>query len=368
MTKLAKHSGQVDEGELISIVRSGIMAPSADNRHPIIFEVRRDHLLMWAAREFLDCKDRHRLILARVSFGCVIENMVLTANSMGYELELEWNPDARRPALLANMHFSPLATPARYGDDVLTEMIPLRHTNRRYFRRQGLTMDCTLLLQSEVSLQVAVDLVWLKGENRAKALRLVRLAEAERFRRRFLHNDLFSAVRFDVGWRSSCSSGLAPGSLEVEPGLRHIFRMLRYWPVMRAMNYLGAYHLLGFRAGFLPCKLAPHLGIIVTRGNPELDAIRVGRAFQRLWLRATAMGAALQPMAASVILPFQDPRSDGASSALRDLLMTGWREILGDATPAMFFRMGYAPAPRITSGRRPVEEHLVRSEEFGNGN
>ena len=364
MTKAVKHAGQIGEGELISILQSGIMAPSADNHHYVMFEMRPDHLRMWAAREFLDCNDNHRLILARVSFGCVIENMVLTANSMGYELEVDWNPDTHRPALLANMRFSPFSKPARNEIDILAEMIPLRHTNRRYFRKQRLTKDCMSLLQSEVLAQAGVDLVWLEGENRAKALRLVRLAEAERFRRPFLHNDLFSAVRFDVGWRSSCNLGLPPGSLEVEPGLRLMFRTLKYWPLMRAMNYLGAYHLLGFRAGYLPCKMAPHLGVIVTRGNLERDAIPVGRSFQRLWLRATAMGVALQPMAASIILPFQDPRSDGVSTALRNLLTTGWRELLGDANPAMCFRMGYASAPHIKSGRRTVEEHLVRSEEF----
>lgn len=67
----------------------------------------------------------------------------------------------------------------------------------------------------------ACQLVWLdESARRRQALRLMRRAGTERFRNRTLHEELFSAIRFDVGWRATCPEGLRPGALGVEPPLR----------------------------------------------------------------------------------------------------------------------------------------------------
>lgn len=350
---------KIPASTLISLVRSGIMAPSADNHHHVLFELRPNGLRMSAGPGYLGCRDRHRRILTQLAFGCVIENVVLAANRLGYELDLKWNSDPGRPELLADMHLSRCEKLQFPAQSALADMISLRVTNRRFFGRDRLTEEGMLSLRVEVATQHGLELIWLEGGNRARALRLARLAETERFRRHYLHEELFSSVRFDVGWQASCDQGIAPGSLEVESGLRRAFQMLRNWPLMRILNVVGAHHVVGFRAGYLPCKLAPHLGVIVIHGDIEANAVRAGRAFQRMWLRATALGASLQPMAASVILPFQDSHKDEATETLRNRLVGGWQEILGEVTPIMFFRLGYAPSPKIKSGRPVVERCLI---------
>ena len=352
------HTEEIPASTLLSLVRSGIMAPSADNHHHVLFELRPNGLRMSAGPGYLECRERHRRILTQLAFGCVLENVVLAANGLGYELDLDWNSDPGRPELLADIHLSRCENPQLPSQSVLADMISLRYTNRRFYGRQRLTEDGMLSLRAEVATQPGLELIWLEGDDRGRALRLARLAETERFRRKGLHEELFSAVRFDVGWQASCDQGIAPGSLEVESGIRRAFQMLRHWPLMRILNVVGAHYLVGFRAGYLPCKLAPHLGVIVIRGDIEANAVRAGRAFQRMWLRATALGASLQPMAASVILPFYDSHKGDTTEKLRNRLIGGWQEILGGVTPVMFFRQGYAPSPKIKSGRPLVERFL----------
>jgi len=93
----------------------------------------------------------------------------------------------------------------------------------------------------------------------------------------------------------------APGALAVESPLRPLFALLRHWPVMRLANLLGTHHLMDFRACDIPCRLAPHLGLLTVNDTDNQSVFDTGRAFQRLWLALTRLGRVLQPMAASAL-------------------------------------------------------------------
>lgn len=148
-----------------------------------------------------------------------------------------------------------------------------------------------------------IQLHWFDSpETRKQILRLVRLAETERFRSRELHEELFSAVRFDIGWTASSDDGLPPGSLEVEAWMRPMFRGLRHWRVLRLLRTVGMHHALGLRAAYLPCRLAPHVGALTTSLDLASGALTAGAVFERIWLRTTLLGAELQPFAASAVL------------------------------------------------------------------
>jgi nitroreductase len=353
----------IPESTLVSLVRSGIAAPSADNQHHVRFALRPNTLRMFAAPSYLACKERHRRLLTQMSFGCIAENMVLAANKMGLELDLKWNADPQKPQLLADMHLHRSQKSSNPSQDILADMIPIRCTNRRFYGKRRVPDTELLALSAEVTTQSGFELMWLESERRAKATHLVRIAETERFRRQYLHEELFSAVNFNVGWRAACEHGIAPGALAVEFGMRRAFQLLSHWPLMRILNLIGTHFGVGFRAGYLPCRLAPHLGVIVFRGAVDANVTQAGRAFQRMWLRAAALGVSLQPMAASVIFPFHDADTNSMAS-LRRHLVSGWQEILGEATPIMLFRMGYAAKPAITSGRPNAELFLASAGEF----
>jgi hypothetical protein len=201
-------------------------------------------------------------------------------------------------------------------------------------------------------------LIWLTGDTRKRALKLIWLAESERFLSQTLHQDIFSSVRFDLSWQESSEIGLPPGSLEIETPMRPMFKALRHWALMRPLTWLGVHWLVGLRAGWLPAWQAPALGLLATALPLEQGAIQVGGAFERLWLRATLQGLALQPLAASAVLPLQSDTDNGASADLRSTLTAGWQEIAPGLKPHMVFRVGRATPPSVRTSRESISRYI----------
>lgn len=339
-----------------TIVAAGVRAPSADNRHRFKVRSAGGALELLVDDEFLAAKERHRRVLTLFSYGAVIENMVLAAGRHGCECEVVLRPDSRQPRLLARI--GPLRAD-RAQPDELAAAIEQRHTNRRMYRPPGPDATACDLLASEVD-AFGARVHWPKDEARTSLLKMIWLAESERFRRRALHAELFGAVRFDVGWSGSADEALAPATLEVEPAMRPIFKAMRRWPLMRASHFLGGHRLFGLRAGWLPCWQAPALGVVSTAGGSDAQIIGAGRGFERLWLRATLLGLAMQPMAASAVLAMQEDAPGHIDAAARSKLLAGWRSLLGDRLPVLVFRIGRADAPSGRTGRLPAARYIDR--------
>ncbi len=339
---------------LLEIVRSGILAPSADNQHVFRLELSGHTIRLWPTPEFSATTERHRRALGLISLGAVLENMRLRAGQLGFSARAQWLADGIGP--LAEINVQPAADTA---SDELAVAIPGRHTNRRMYRGPGLSDAEAALLDTAVASVKGVQLVWLHGAARRRALNLIWRAESERFLRPKLHEELFSSIRFDLSWHETATLALPPGALEIELPMRPLFKLLRHWALMRPLSWLGVHHLVGLRAGWLPCWQAPVLGLLATSLAGDAGAIAVGTAFERLWLRSTLMEFAFQPLAASAVLPLQSPRDAGASDQLRADLTAGWQAIAPGLLPLMVFRMGHADQPAVRTGRLPIQDYLV---------
>jgi hypothetical protein len=250
------------------------------------------------------------------------------------------------------------------AEPALDGAIERRHTNRRFYRRERVRPDALERIAAAADAVPDARLRWLDIASwRRAALRAIRVAETERFHRASLHRELFGAIRFDAGWQRSVDEGLAPGSLEVEPPLRGAFAALRRWPLMHALNSVGVHHLLGVRAGDLPCRLAPHLGVIESvNASPAAQAVAAGRALERAWLAATADGVALQPFAAPMAL-LRQPAGDGAVSANAQARLRSALAAITEGRPDsawMFIRIGLARPPSVTTGRPPLDRFIAR--------
>lgn len=329
-----------------------MLAPSADNRHCFELRVSHERILLFGSEAYVSAPF-HRKILSLISFGAVAENMRIRAASLGYQVDATWWPDCADSALIAELRLSP-GTP---GESALDAAIPRRHTNRRIiFSGPGLSeVELTRFAGCANGIE-GVTLAFVdSASDRAKLLRLLRVAETERFNTQSLHNDLFSSIRFDVGWHASAEEGLPPGALGVEPGVRWAFRQLARWPVMNMLRRIGLHHALGFRAAYLPCRLAPHLAVLATHLPVDRGAPLVGMALQRLWLQAESRGLALQPFAGPGLLALPEYVDVPAGTGNR--LRQGWRELSPD-TPVMVFRMGVAKRSGVRSGRLAPASYL----------
>ena len=342
----------ISPNQFESIVEAGNWAPSADNRHPVEFELQGSTVSVWEAKELANAPF-HRRVLCGIGFGAMAENMLLRAGRLGLAAEAEWYPDPAQPALLARMH---LRSAAAAIEDIEAE-IPRRHTNRRMFRGPPLDERERESLQEDVARIPGVRLMWFDAPApRRRVLRLLLIAEAERFRSRPLHQDLFASIRFDVGWAATADHGLPPGVLEIEAPLRRAFGALRHWPLAHALGTIGAHYLIGARAAFLPCALAPHVCALATTLDLPDGCVAVGRALERVWLRATALRLAFQPFAAPALLALDGYRDVRPSVKRR--LAQGWAELAPDVTPLMVFRMGRARAPAMRTARPPAASYI----------
>ena len=347
---------------LRDIAAAGVLAPSADNQHVFRVEVLDAGLRLWPTPAFATTRERHRRVLGLLSLGAVVENMRLRAGELGFAADLRWIIEGGPSAPLVELCFATAATPAH---EDLAIAIEARHTTRRMYRGPALTTAEVQALQESVPADAQVVLTWLTGGARRQALRLIWRAESERFQRRGLHDELFSSIRFDLSWSESAEWALAPATLEVEAPMRPLFKALRHWSLMGPLTWVGAHRVLGLRAGWLPCWQAPGLGVLSTPLTAEKGAIAVGGVFERLWLRATRLGLALQPMAASAVLPLQTAAAGGASENMRERVTAGWRDVLrASDPPLMVFRIGRAPAPVVRSGRRPLDDYLTSAADL----
>lgn len=340
---------------LLDIAHAGILAPSADNQHVFRIEFKDASLCLWPTKEFAFTTERHRRILGLMSLGAVVENMRLRAGELGLGSHITWSP--------ANSNGGPIVqidlfdAPADNGDG-LAAAIPDRHTNRSMYHGPALSLCETDSLCTAIAPIEGVQLIWLEGDARRCALKLIWRAESERFLRKRLHEELFSSIRFDLSWQETAESAIPPGSLEIETPMRPLFKLLRHWALMRPLTLLGVHQLIGLRAGWFPCWQAPALGLLATTLPIDEGALAVGAAFERLWLRSTLLGLALQPFAASGVLPLQSASDYGASDELRLALTQGWHSIAPGCTPLMVFRMGRCAPPQIKASRQPIDKYM----------
>ena len=339
---------------LLEIVHAGILAPSADNRHVFRIEVNDTSLCLWPTSEFAATTERHRCVLGLMSLGAVVENMKLRAGELGFKGHAKWFAlDNAGPIVQLNLQ----PVPAKLDDELATA-IPNRHTNRRMYHGPDLSVGEMTSLTTAVAPVDGVQLIWLKGDARRQALRLIWRAESERFLRERLHEELFSSIRFDLSWDETAEFALPPGALEIELLMRPLFKALRHWALMRPLTWVAAHRLIGLRAGWLPCWQAPALGLLTTSLSIDQGAVAVGAALERLWLQSTLLNLAFQPLAAATVLSMQPTSDCGAYSELRSTLVAGWQTIAPGCTPMIVFRMGRAVHSRINAGRQTIDMYM----------
>ncbi|MDB5820014.1 MAG: hypothetical protein JWQ11_3654 [Rhizobacter sp.] len=342
-----------------TVLQAGLLAPSAENKHYLAFQiVDAETVDLFSTDTPTWDEQKHRKLLAMVAYGAVVENMSLKAGQLGHELDVDWLPSSSSPELMANIRLRPSLAEA----DPLAAWLAKRHTNRRFFDRKPASATSLKHLSMAADGVDGARLVWMDSPSlRRTALKAIRLAETERFKRRKLHAEMFTSIRFESGWKSTLDEWLPPSTLEVEPPMRGGFASLRHWPLMRLASLTGAHHGLGFRSGYLPAAMAPHLGVIaVAASGSDQDAFAAGRALQRVWIAAAAEGLEFQVYAAPVALSRQAPGNGWVSPATRAQLNHWLKELMPapDLVPFMFFRLGHAKPPTHVTGRKPLDHYL----------
>lgn len=345
---------QLTPGQVDDLIRAAIAAPSADNRCVFRWTASNDRITLLAREDRTD-QPLHRQLLTLMSVGAAAVNVELQARSLGFVAECAIEAPPKRKTFLAEFQLGRATIDSRSTqDDALAGEIFRRHSNRAmFFEGPGLTPREKQLMNLDAAEDGTSLMHWFDApELRRKAIGLLVAAETQRFNREYLHRELFESIRFDLSSTESTDTGLPPGSLGLPKAERLGFSMFRSWRIQRLMNLLGAHHIMAFRAANLPNRFAAHVCSISSNAtDPFVGAYQTGRALQRVWLRASALGCAFQVFAASPLYALAG--APGMPRDIQDDLIEGWARLCAGSSPYIAFRMGHAAPPKVRTNRPP---------------
>ncbi|MGH7847739.1 MAG: hypothetical protein ACREQW_21565 [Candidatus Binatia bacterium] len=343
-----------------ALLKAGIQAPSGDNMQPWRFHWDGDALEI-----ILDAKRDESLFNVRqlasvVALGAVVENLALAASTYGYRAEVQYFPGGNSSDVVTRIQFHAGAQP-----EPLAAAIFARCVNRRsYDRRAVLTPEATAALTNEALLFPGIGIGWVTDLARRKRLaRITARGDRLLFENAEVHGHLFSCIRWTQNEAEKTRDGLPLSTLELNGVDALMFPKLKHWSLVRRLNFLGLSRVVAMKSGAL-IRTSSAVGLItVPDASPEAF-LQAGRAFERVWLRATLEKLSFQPMTGFVLLQLRCRLGDrhGLTEEQVELLASTAKELaavfpgLEGKMPALMFRVGKAPAPSGRTLRRDLSE------------
>lgn len=340
-------------------------APSGDNQQPWRFVAdASDKFEVSAvfAPDFFDLNGRGTLI----SFGALLESIDLAAREFGYGAVI----DVRT----SDMPISASATVRLESDASAKPGLGGYLRKRSVFRYAMKRADLNAYVKSELSMAIApgYEIRWVEnGPGRRQVAGAIWRAADVRYRSPEAHKVHLKIIDWDI--RLSPDKIPAAASGMNAPMRAMVRRLLPRWRLLNLMNrYAGGTISIRLAVEYLPFRRSNGAMALLAPVEPKGadDFIDIGRQVQRLWLTATALGLALQPLYAPLLL--RTYVANGVRHTDDDAL---WRrtenaaaafdESFGvDAARVGFlFRTGAEPGNRTArSVRRPLQESLGASQ------
>ena len=342
-------SGQ--PGDLLRLVRAAILAANPHNSQPWLFRLGSDTVDVFAdtARNIGSIDPVRREMYMGV--GCAIENLRVAAAQDGYEAAVALMPDAGNAAHAARIHLTK-AAPALAD---LYEAIPRRHTNRAAYdmARPVSAAQLSELAALATGLQ-NTKVVWFTSvEDRKRIGDLIVAATEAIIADPQQSGDSARWFRWQHEDILEHRDGLTMDAQALRPLINFAVKVLPRMSNEQAddgwLKATREVHVLTAAAfGF----------IVVSDPADPASRLRGGQLWQRLHLRATAMGLAAHPlnqMAERADRERQLGIDARFGKALQELAGGGGSHVL------MPFRIGYPTIAAGASPRRDVLSVLVKS-------
>jgi hypothetical protein len=310
--------------QLKYLLQYAILAPSTKNTQPWRFSIGENTIGIFAdlTRWQPVSDSEHRELY--ISLGCALENLLVAAEQFSFRCEVRYFPQPSNDELAATVTFQRSSGPLSYGAATLLHSIVARHTERGTYREERIAEELrSRLLDCVRAPDLRVDLT----EDRHIRSRIVELN---------LHADEMEFA--DPRYRNELGYWVGQGVFGTP---RLLSRPLGF--LVKRLN-LG--QLVGNRNAVI-LSSAPLIGMISARKDDRASQVRAGQTLERLWLHATRLGMALQPMSQALEIPSIRAQVAGV------IPERGW-------IPEQVFRVGYPAYPdQRPTPRRPVDQVLL---------
>ena len=339
-----------------ALVTHAVQAPTGGNAQPWRFT--------WDGQR-LRCQDDPNVAVpamdpdrksVQMALGSAVENLGLAAAAAGFAVDVSPVAELREWDLQLR--------PAPVAVHPLLAQLAERATNRRKGDSTPLGDEASTSLVAAAA-ERGVKLRLVTG---AKALAALGEVFGAADRVRFLSPAMLAEMNEELRWSADeaqrTGDGLDVATLELGRGERAALRLLLHAPVMAELGRMGLGRALQ-KPSREATRSASAVGQLEVPGHDDAAWFAAGRALQRLWLRASALGLWLHPMATVGFLFRLVDQHDGAGLAPHEVaevkrlrpLYERWLPVNSD-TPTLAFRLFRAPPPGARSLRRPVDRVL----------
>jgi len=345
-------------------VQHGVLAPSPGNRQPWRFSWDGERLWVLEDRaRAASLLDPHQRA-AHVALGAAVENVAVAAAHRGYRARMEPFPRPRDPRVAAAITFEHAGGDPE-DDAALFAHLATRVTNRRTGKRVPLGADALTALADAARVRGArLDLVTDDAEIAGLA-QLLGAGERIRQLTRELHREMMRELRWTPDEALRAGDGVPVDALELSVAQRAALKVAQRPDVAATLRELGGGRVLQERVEKAVLRSSA-VGLVTVGGGTAACALRGGRAVERVWLRATALGLAFEPVT-SLIHMFE--MLDGSAATMFSnrereelrALRARFDDVFQAAhggTRLMLFRVGIAGAPSARAPRMPLEAVL----------
>jgi nitroreductase len=345
------------------LVEAAILAPTPDNNQPWRFAVQDARLLVYVDRSRALPSDVNGMF-DLMGLGAAVENACIAAREHGFEPKVEL-ADCRAEDLghpshpAAAISFSPGGQP-----DPLYPYIATRCTCRTLYSKKPLPAEDLARMSKAAKQAGEVHVDWVTDRPRINELaRLLAASDLIRFEYEPFHNELFRQLRFTAREAEQTRDGLDVRTLELPIGAAWLLHKLRFWSRMRKIHQLGLGRLLTVPSA-VAVRRSGAIGLLSV-DQPEAGVfLQGGMAFQRLWLAATSLDLAVQPLGSLPIflahwLQLGGSRLAAAHQARVQILAGRLQRLvpyIGGRVVQLMFRIGRSKPPKFRSIRRHTED------------
>lgn len=291
-----------------------------------------------------------------IAHGALIENINIASQPAGYQPHFSFFPEGKEENLVAEVSFSP-----HYGEtDGLYSVIKSRATNRKPYQNNSLEPGDESRIKNSLHNFPGNGLLLVKDAKQKRQLaEFFALNERLLFENYHVHESLFPHLRW-TREDEKRSGGIYIKTLELPAPVRALFKLFRYWPVASFLGKIGFSKIVAKQNAGLYSACAA-VGLLTVSSQEPYQYLNLGRAFERLWLEATRLNMAVQPLDATLYLGqrilsgdtqyFSDDQVNYMSQALHD---TAAIFAVAPQTMGLIFRIGYADKPSGRSGRKAI--------------
>lgn len=346
----------IKRAELKHVLENAILAPSMLNMQPWAFHLRDDALEVWVdiPRSVLFCDPKNTNLY--LSVGAVLENIVLTAGTLGYSTRLEFFPQRHNPDYVAEVRFRKEDHPVGHENGHY-QFIPLRRTNRKRFSPRIVLDESKRALEACADTGGKFSLVFRKNRALERAILI-----ADRVR--FSNPDL---VRQFVEIVKGKNRRIGLSSQNLEPNWE---RALFFNAVMHTwifLNCFGSPFLVPFYYTRKHLVNTSTIGWLMGPRSSARDVVEAGRVMQRILLEATALGIHSHIINFPLMYLEHDhiplnTREQRSVEAMRAVFHDQFNGKEGQILA--IFRLGYAKRMSQRPSRQPLESFLTLEPAF----